>query len=95
MKSYKFKPTVFYKKNNEKSILLDIELDQLYHFTGDAALMVSMIAQETEKKASVTVDYLQENLLRASKTFAKNVAQKASIEEALAFMIKNNLIEAV
>lgn len=95
MKNFKFKSTVFVKKNNEKLVVLDIEQDELFHFSGDVALMVSFISQESDKKNSVTVDFLQENLIKASKTFSKNAAQKASIEEALAYMVKNNLVEVI
>ncbi len=95
MKSYRLKSTVYFKKSNEKSVVLDIELDKLFHFSGDVAIMVSFIAQESDKKKSVTVDALQENLLKDSQLFSKNEAQKASIEEALTFMVKNNLIEVI
>jgi uncharacterized LabA/DUF88 family protein len=95
MKNYKFKSTVYFRKTKEKSIVLDFESDEFFHFSGDAALMVAMIALASDQKKSVTVDSLQENLIKASEGFSKNGAQRASIEEALTFMIKNNLVEVI
>lgn len=95
MKTYKLKSNVFFKKTTEKSVLLDIELDQLFHFSGDAGLMVALIAKASDQKETVTVESLQTNLINSSAIFSNNETQKACIEEALTFMVKNNLIEVI
>lgn len=95
MKTYKLKSNVYFKKTTEKSVLLDIEMDQLFHFSGDAGVMVALIAQASDRKESVTIESLQENLLKSSEIFSKNETQKTCIEEALNFMVKNNLVEVI
>jgi hypothetical protein len=93
MKKISLSTSVLVKDNDKSALAIDVMKDEFFHFEGDVAkLLVILSEKKSIKDEQVSVKTLQDELVRRSKSFAKNRWKKQCILEALNYFRNHGLL---
>jgi hypothetical protein len=81
MKRYSLNPSVVMKQSENFVLVMNIEDDDIYRFTGDAGAMLLILREAGN--SGLTMEELSSKLVSQSPAFASNPDKVATLEDAL------------